>query len=250
MPQSQAAKTPLPFPPPSLGEAPTWTPKTSSHGWRRSRAHSDVWPCSRLVHTAISPHVTSAPKRLQIRRKGRFPHWGQQETRTCEGAAGRNPRHHPPGGGRHWAPGRPTVVRGARYSLPPMSSWRQMKPSEVRPSALAHGPPLAPGQDVLCPALPGLSSLLHLGASAPGGDSPCEDCSVPRALLHSTASTQQAKPRSRCPSFTLSTPRPDSLGLGRGCPAFSFLKDLICQTEIEKAQAKGAADKRRKQGPH
>lgn len=64
----------------------------SSQWWRLSRAHSDVWPCSRLVQTAISPHVTSAPKRLQIRRKGRFPHWGQWGTQTSEGC----PRHLPP----------------------------------------------------------------------------------------------------------------------------------------------------------
>lgn len=57
----------------------TCTPKMSSVWWRLSRAHSEDWPCSRLVHTAISPQVTSAPKRLQIRRKGRLPHWqGQQ----------------------------------------------------------------------------------------------------------------------------------------------------------------------------
>lgn len=59
--KSWQLKAPPPSLPLSLVAAPTWTPKMSSHWWRLSRAHSDVWPCSRLVQTAISPHVTSAP---------------------------------------------------------------------------------------------------------------------------------------------------------------------------------------------
>jgi len=45
----------------------TCTPYKSSQGWRFMRAHSELWPCSRLVHNAISPHVTSAPSCLQTR---------------------------------------------------------------------------------------------------------------------------------------------------------------------------------------
>ena len=42
----------------------TWTPNWSSQGSRFSKAHSEVWPCSRLVASAISPQVTSTPKPL------------------------------------------------------------------------------------------------------------------------------------------------------------------------------------------
>lgn len=54
--------------------AQTCTPKRSSLSCLFRRAHSDDWPCRRLVHMAISPQVMSAPNRLQTRRKGRFPH--------------------------------------------------------------------------------------------------------------------------------------------------------------------------------
>ena len=45
----------------------TWTPKTSSEGWRLRRAHSGWCPCSRLVASAISPQVMSAPSALHTR---------------------------------------------------------------------------------------------------------------------------------------------------------------------------------------
>mmetsp|Transcript_3909 Transcript_3909/g.14327 ORF Transcript_3909/g.14327 Transcript_3909/m.14327 type:complete len:280 (+) Transcript_3909:475-1314(+) len=51
----------------------TWTPKHFSSEWRRSRAHSEAWPCRRLSATAISPQVMSAPYFVRIRRKGRLP---------------------------------------------------------------------------------------------------------------------------------------------------------------------------------
>ena len=51
----------------------------SSVGWRFSSAHSLVWPWSRFVVSAISPHVTSQPRSLQRRRKGRFPTWRTRE---------------------------------------------------------------------------------------------------------------------------------------------------------------------------
>mmetsp|Transcript_34952 Transcript_34952/g.76907 ORF Transcript_34952/g.76907 Transcript_34952/m.76907 type:complete len:240 (-) Transcript_34952:434-1153(-) len=65
------------------------TPKTSSHLWRRSSAHSDDCAWSRLVAMAISPHVMSTPKSLHTRRNGRLP----------------------------------TVVSGARYVLPRKSTF-------------------------------------------------------------------------------------------------------------------------------
>ncbi len=45
----------------------TWTPKKSSQGCLFMRAHSEAWPCSKLVASAISPHVTSAPSFLHTR---------------------------------------------------------------------------------------------------------------------------------------------------------------------------------------
>ena len=47
------------------------TPKTSSAGCRLSSAHSEAWPCSRFVASAISPHVMSAPSPLQMYLPGR-----------------------------------------------------------------------------------------------------------------------------------------------------------------------------------
>ena len=49
------------------------TPKTSSHGWRLSSAHSELEPWRSEVASAISPHVTSTPSPLHTRRKGRLP---------------------------------------------------------------------------------------------------------------------------------------------------------------------------------
>lgn len=51
----------------------TCTPKMDSDGCLLRRAHSEHWPCKMFEDTAISPHVTSAPKSLQILLKGRFP---------------------------------------------------------------------------------------------------------------------------------------------------------------------------------
>ena len=58
----------------------TCTPNMSSQWWRLIRAHSEVWPCSRLVARAISPHVTSAPRPLHTTRNGRLPHWRRNKT--------------------------------------------------------------------------------------------------------------------------------------------------------------------------
>ena len=48
-------------------------PNTSSLACLRNSAHSEGWPCSKLVHSAISPQVMSAPNCFAIRRKGRLP---------------------------------------------------------------------------------------------------------------------------------------------------------------------------------
>ena len=45
---------------------PTCTPNTSSEGCLLTRAHSLGSPCSKLLQTAISPQVMSAPKDEQF----------------------------------------------------------------------------------------------------------------------------------------------------------------------------------------
>src|SRR5205814_2076186 len=65
------------------GRHPKGNHSLADLGWRRRSAHSEAWPLSKLVAMAISPQVTSAPRALHTRRKGRLP----------------------------------TVVSGARYSL-------------------------------------------------------------------------------------------------------------------------------------
>ena len=49
------------------GKCLAWTPKKSSQGCLFKSAHSEACPCSRLVASAISPQVTSAPSFLQTR---------------------------------------------------------------------------------------------------------------------------------------------------------------------------------------
>lgn len=54
-------------------EPASWTPKTSSHLWRRRRAHSELCPCNSFSASAISPTVMSTPRPLQTCRNGKFP---------------------------------------------------------------------------------------------------------------------------------------------------------------------------------
>ena len=94
-------------------------PKTSSDACRRSSAHSAGWPWSRFVHSAISPHVMSAPRPLHTRRKGKFP----------------------------------TVVRGAKYSLP-LKSTSFFSAARSRASTPPASPSDSSGQPrALAPAV-------------------------------------------------------------------------------------------------
>lgn len=113
--------------------------------------------CLALQQVGADGHLPTrhvGPKTFTDPPEGQVPTLGTAGTHTLEGGTGRDPRHLPqpqdqqtlgtigvttllPPSPPHVGP---TVVRGARYSLPPMSSWREgTRNSEALPFSLTFG---------------------------------------------------------------------------------------------------------------